>query len=545
MRRSGTSAALAPALLLVLAAAALPLAGRARAANAELRTSLTVEQNAQSNVRQRKENEESDLFTQVVPRIVLGYRSEVGDGTAGLQFRARRYTSNDDLDAVDRVVNLDGRYRPAPRWELESTGSYAYYDDTNWFESPATGGGEVRAAGSGDSEALEWGGRAEYELSRRTRFSLAPSVDLLQVGQPNLPPELERFPGLAYRALVETTGTDLSSLGGKLALEHDLSLRDQLELSIGVKSTEFSSPEYLGDLAPPASFRDLAPGEFFDRIANQSSESRTGSASLGWTRAWSPAWSTTVSLGLQNVTSDERAADLIDFCFGPILDFQLPRCGGPVEGSPALLDAGESTSLVQSGVFELSRLGKMTTWTLRYQNDVQPSSSYGTNFEVQTYSMDFGWRINRKLTLGVGGYLSDYSSVGTARLPYLRYTDPTDPLAFDFVDMARGAVARPRCGGLPEVYRLDDAFAAKLNDEGIYERRPLVSSCVESFEADSELDYQHLGFSATLNWQLSRRFSTFVRYRYQERTSSSSGVREFADNVVTLGFTYNHDIDLY
>jgi hypothetical protein len=64
--------------------------------------------------------------------------------------------------------------------------------------------------------------------------------------------------------------------------------------------------------------------------------------------------------------------------------------------------------------------------------------------------------------------------------------------------------------------------------------------------SDSAIDYQQAGFDLGLNWQMSRRFSTFLRYRFIDQTSGGdSRIEEFDKSVVSLGFTYRYDVDLY
>jgi hypothetical protein len=45
---------------------------------------------------------------------------------------------------------------------------------------------------------------------------------------------------------------------------------------------------------------------------------------------------------------------------------------------------------------------------------------------------------------------------------------------------------------------------------------------------------------------MTRRFSTFLRYSWFDRSGSGDvPVTEYDKNVVTLGFKYGYDIDLY
>jgi len=110
----------------------------------------------------------------------------------------------------------------------------------------------------------------------------------------------------------------------------------------------------------------------------------------------------------------------------------------------------------------------------------------------------------------------------------------------------RYLVARSTCSsrGLEVIGSEVPAFDANDLDPGPDRVPDLVSACLEPSDVGSQQGF--VTFSTGLNWQTTKRFSTFLRYRWSKRTSGGEiYAPEFDDNAITLGFTYSYDIDLY
>jgi len=53
-------------------------------------------------------------------------------------------------------------------------------------------------------------------------------------------------------------------------------------------------------------------------------------------------------------------------------------------------------------------------------------------------------------------------------------------------------------------------------------------------------------FAVALSWRTSKRWSTFLRYRFREQINEGDDPRleDYDKHVVSLGFRYQYDLDL-
>ncbi len=480
----------------------MALARGAAADTLVLRPTLTVSQAYDDNVRSQQENVEGDLVTTVAPGLAARYRTERGGGKLSLDLRQHQAWQVTDRNGLDRTASYEVDYMWTPRLSLTSNGRYDYSEATDAYEM-----NQDLIAGSPDSENVIWSGTGRYTLGMRTALSLTPSfyrseyseqeLEYCVVGSIRVPGAVPPCPfilgppvdGAATR--VPTTQpvvpSALSSVRGvELGLDRNVTERDSASLRLGESWRDFERGATLGD-------------------ASSENSNTVDSIELGWKRQWTPRLTTRIELGIERVLSDTQPIDVGGLGFTTI-------------GAQTTLPAFDDVSTLGIGSFEVSYRVRQSSLALRYSRQTSPSVSYGTSLDTQTVSASLQRRINSRLSLDLSGYWSHQKSLGTtiADLNVAPSPDPENP-----------ALQRAICGP---------------NSVEVVEGN--VTDCLGFSSQQASQDSK--GFSAGLNWQMTRQFSTFVQYRWYQRSAGGETRRSDIDkNVFTLGFAYSYDVNLY
>jgi hypothetical protein len=459
--------------------------GVAPAAVVEVRSTLSTAQSYDSNVLSSDRDERDEFVTDLSPELTLRARGDRGSlGTTG-KLRARKYWDLDPLDALDRTFTVDGTYWLTPRLQAWSFASDLYRENTDEFEE----NGVIVAGGAPDLRQLSFSGGMRYLASPRTTITLTPQFSTYDFGDPEFSLARPR--------------TDVSTGSVALGLDRVLSVRDTVGFELTGTDNTFEQPAGVSD-----------------------TESFYQQARLRWTRSWSPTWSSTLSAGATQVLQDKA-----DVSFEPV--------GG---GSPLTVDL-EDTALTTVGDFSITRSTLWTALKLRVTQSISPSSGFGTDLTVLTLASRFDWKLSKRWMFTVGASWSDSRSASdslVATQPVSQLEDGSETVGDTLVTWAV-----PVCDARSRAVftgRETPPIPNPVGEEDFLVVRETACFAI----SDSAIDYQQAGFDLGLNWQMSRRFSTFLRYRFIDQTSGGdSRIEEFDKSVVSLGFTYRYDVDLY
>jgi hypothetical protein len=465
----------------------------------EVRSTLATSQSYDDNVLTRETNEIDDQVTTVTPELSLRARSERGSIGGSGRLNWRKYAEVDALDALDRAFTLEGDYWLSPRLQLSAYGRDAYYQNTDEFIE----NGVPVLGDNPELDTLQLNGSLRYLLSPRTALSLSPTFSDWNFGSSDDPDADER--------------SDSRSRGISAGLERSLSAKDAVGLSFTEARNEFQGDPGVSD-----------------------NESRYHQARLSWSRTWGPVWTSALSAGATQVKQD-----------GQELDFQeLP---GERDPSSDIDD----TSLSGVGELLLTRRTPWTTFQLSASQSVTPSSGLGTDLTVLTVSSRLDWQLNRRWTLSVGAFWTDSQATGEV----LAFTTPIDTRGDIIVNdptipddptlLFQHYVCDSRSAAITTGVPQGASFAFDADGNLIFDSlgNPVIgerigTACMGA--TDSSVDYQQTGFNLGLSWRMTRRFSTFLRYRFLDQSNGGdTELEEYNQNVVSLGFTYRYDVDLY
>jgi hypothetical protein len=343
-----------------------------------------------------------------------------------------------------------------------------------------------------------------------------------------LTPRLSAFSGGEYRFLEDTDETeedgvtltlgrpDFESISGFGGARYALSSRSGLTFSGSFAEFEFGSGDitrsqqrdsnrssYGGAFDRRISARDRlrlsvtrGNSEFDSTIASPSSESRSTAVDLSWGRTWSSRWSSNFSGGFQYLESDVVNAAII-----PVNPGDLP------DNQP------DDTTTSFVGSANLERRSKRSSLDFSYSREIRPSSGFGTDLAIDSLGVSFERRLNRRWTLRLSGNWSRLSSA-TEQV----FTIPVPETLLGFCSTLFTGTVPAHRAGFP--------VCAGVSDNAI----------------DSETRL----FAVALNWRTSKRWSTFLRYRFREQINEGDDPRleDFDKHVVSLGFRYQYDLDL-
>jgi hypothetical protein len=355
----------------------------------------------------------------------------------------------------------------------------------------------------GDTPELntqQWSGSLRYLVSPRTALTLSPSFADWDFGASEDPNSEERN---------DSRSTSLTA-----GIERSLSVRDTIGLDLTEADNEFDQDAGIAD-----------------------SESTYQQAKLRWSRVWGALWSSSLSAGATRVQQS-----------GQELDFQeLPGESDPARGI-------DDTAFSGVGELLIARQTPRTMFQLVGSQTVSPSSGLGTDLTVLTLSSRFDWQLTRRWTFTAGAFWSDSQATGET----LVFTVPTGTRG-DIIVPSAGAPPSlldfKTCGGGASAISTEDdqGLSVAVDAEGnpildgqgipVIGRR-VGTACMGA--TDTAVDYQQQGLNLGLSWRMTRRFSTFLHYRFLDQsTGGDTDLDEFNQNVVSVGFTYRYDVDLY
>ncbi|TDI97678.1 MAG: hypothetical protein E2O73_10910 [Deltaproteobacteria bacterium] len=376
--------------LIVLLAALGPFTVSAQT-HMRVTPSIRVSQEYESNVLYRKNNEQSDLITRVVPKLRLDLEGDRGHARVWGRLDSRMYQDVTDLDAVDQFFGWDVDQRLSPRFSVYSEGRLAYVEHLDPVEE---GFGDGRP----DQRRLQAQAGLRYALTPAS--SLSASFGYLELD-------------FSFADIEPANGRrDSESRWGALSYVRNLSPRDQILASLSYQETDFSSV-----------------GSGLVGLASETDETLAGS--IGWSRAWSPAWTTRFTAGLRRLESETEAAD--DRTLGLVGGVELTRTfergslslsyereSRPSSGLGSTLDTDNFEASYRAQLSErlsLKILGEYDHYRSATESRLEtPLGSITIDDEIDTTtltaSVRLDWRIRKRLFTFVSYRYRDQSSDG-------------------------------------------------------------------------------------------------------------------------------------
>ena len=173
-------------------------------------------------------------------------------------------------------------------------------------------------------------------------------------------------------------------------------------------------------------------------------------------------------------------------------------------------DAGSNTTLGFVGGASLTRRFRRGEFNLSYQRETRPSSGLGSSLDTDTLRAAFKTRLSQRLRLEILGEYELFNSANET----------------DFsVD--------------PSVQQVGGLTVLNCPSGSTFEGGKCKGKTNDVIESGSVVA------SVRLDWQIRQRLFTFVRYRYQDQTSSGTrNVGEFDSHRIMLGFEFGYPFDM-
>jgi hypothetical protein len=510
--RSGASALVALALLLLLASPAL--AGE----KSELRPEVTVEQDYDTNIfllPDASPNKKGSPVTIVRPSLYLEEDGTLGQIYLDGWISSHTYWDESDLSGVDRGVGGGLDRTITPRLSLFGNGSYMRIAPHSEIRTPADVSFISPQPGQPTTPVITPGQLVEGSV---------PMVDLGQGefgGRYQLTPrsKLELSGGpFSINYLSNPIGrTDLRDRDGwftSLKLTHDMTYLDRLTFELSANSTDEADAIFrTATVQDPFNPHQVDVNTGKD-ISNQQS------FSIGWERTWNELWTSHVQLGVRRLDSETKGANRSVTRVGP------PITNGDV--TPFIDFVSTDFNSVGPGVIgelTIRRVMPRGRAQLSYVRETRTTSSlFSSNVNVDTVSLAYIHNLSLHSWLTITGSYEHYATVNDA---------PTVVPA-GYVPGSFNPITGPSftCG----------SSAGKL---------VIVGSGVDKggqcqFDRGKSALQADLYYGeARFDWQLRKRLSTFATVRYTQRTGDPLlfGV-PFNKFVFGVGFTWDYSLGL-
>jgi len=501
-KNAPSGASLALALIGLVCA---PVAARAED-NLRLETDILVEQDWDSNIYNAKTDKTGSPVTIVRPGLHLANVGELGYFRMNGWLSSHSYWEESELNGIDRGVSLEVDRKLTPRFTIFGNGSLQHFADHNEIrESDSIGTSSTGQPVIQPGQLVE-GASPTVNLDQGVagvRYLLTPRSQLELTGGPF---------SVSYGH--NDTGVfdnrDRDGWFGSLSLDYQLTVLDKLSIGLSANNTNLQDVVsgqtyvYESPFAPAPTIFDLQTGE---------SHSEQQSVNLGWYRAWSPAWSSNLSVGVRRlhteVTGASTPATQVVLLFG----FPIPNLL-PVYVASDFDDTGPG--LV--GEFRITRSFTRSALALGYSRETRSTSSNVTSdVNVDTFDLTFTHRLAERVTFRLTG-------------SYQLYETANDSPAL--VPAAYVQVPEPALACQP-------GMTLRLMSSG----QSILGQCEGG--TGNALQSQTFGAAARIDWQLRKRLATFVVFRYYDRSGDAALLgNAFNKYNVGLGFRYLYDLDL-
>jgi hypothetical protein len=319
---------------------------------------VEVEQIYDSNVFNVESSPDADLATIVSPSIEIALENDRTYLDLRYELRSSHYVDYSDLNAIDHRFRLTGSRQLTRRLSLFGVGTFTHLPKSDDVDE----GDVVLKRGRVDLTAYRASGGFRYTIDRLS--SLTTSLLWAETDQE---PDPDRT-GLRY---------DVESLSGSLAYRRTLSARDSIGLQFSRRETTFSPdpdtfeiPNIALGVSPPDCPPGFEPsgeiclGTFSIDVPENKSTSNSLNAS--WSRIWNPRWNSSLVLGATRVDSEQGSES-----FDPSFTFV--------------------------GSVSVSRQTRSSSFDLSYSRSTRPSSSAGTEVDVDSVRLEIQRSLARRL----------------------------------------------------------------------------------------------------------------------------------------------------
>jgi len=510
--RSGASLALA-ALSLCLAPA-LARAGE----KAEIRPSIIVEQDYDDNifnVPNGDPNHKGSPITIIRPTLNLESNGTLGRYYLDGWLSSHTFWDESELSGVDRGIGGGLDRTIFPRLSIFGDGSYQRLaahaeirapNETNFITpAPGTGSEPVIIPGELIEGSIPNVDLAQGELG--ARYLLTPLDKLTLSGGPYL---IDYLGSQAGR-------TDLRDRSGwftRLGLAHSLTYLDTISFELGASSTDTDD----------AIFRNVPVNDPFDPhlvpVNTGKDQSDLQSFTIGWDRNWNELWVTHFEIGVRRLDSTTKNAQREVSRVGP----------ASIPGSGDSLGVAQFTDFVPTD-FESVGPGIIGSLTIRralprgraelsYQRETRTTSSlFSSDVNVDSLALAYIHNLAAHATLGITATYEHYKTVN----------DNPQITGAEYVQNSFNPITGPSftC----------PTGSLVLIGSGANKGGQCQIGNSSRFQSDA------LYGEARIDWQLRKRLSTFVTFRYTQRTGD---VQLFgpAYNKFNVGVGFSWDFSM-
>jgi hypothetical protein len=484
LKNAPSGASLALALIAILSA---PLPGRA-ADRTVLRPLLDVDQGWDSNIFNGSNNDEGSLVTRVSPGIWIENSGEAGNASLGLTAIGRSVWRESELSGIDSNARGDFERRLTPRLSVFGNGALEYYSGYQEILDPSGG----PAGSPGELIRAEQPAWKHDQLGAGFRYLLTPRLALRLKGSAGRV-NYEVVEPISFTPAGIPIGNqtgyyrDRSLLDAGASLLYQLTPLDQLSLDIDADDT---------------SYQNLGTG---------SNDTSIWNTQLGWTRDWTPVWSTSASIGVRALDTTQK---------------DVPQRGGSIFG-PVTLDSASfsdsGTGLI--GSLSIQRTFARSALQLSYSRDTRSTGgATRTNFNIDSFSLSLTHRLAERVKLTLAGDYSLYHSVSD-QLP-------------NYAAQVSGSSAFCGAGGTPRIVGFQQIFGFDIP----------VYQCVGG---SSEEKQEYTSLLARVDWQMRRKLNGYLVARYYTSTTDQTlgGGRsiqtgDFDKFTLSVGFRYAWELGL-
>jgi hypothetical protein len=448
-----------------------------------------------NKVRCVSDGQKDSLVTYVRPSLYFENRDELGHLRLGLGATGRKIWSESKLDGVDENATFDLERQVSPRLTLFGDASFQHLDDykeirspnetqTNLFGQPQSFPGELFGAAQPSVNQDNGSGGLKYVLTPRTSLQLSASG-----GRSNF----ESLPLVDAQNFRDRTVIDAAAV-----LTHELDSLDELSLTVSHDGSEY---------------QDIGFG---------TTNSDIQTAEVGWTRAWTPLWTTSLSIGGRMLETQQLDSP----SFASVFDFGTLRGVSVRVGKSTTSDTG----LGIVGSFSISRQFEDGYLKLAYDRSTRSTAGSGrTEFDTDTFTLDFSKQLLARLNFHTHAEYALYTSTSNNLSPYAATLhgigSPSDPITSSCT-----------FGGVDRLQILFVPTAA------------IGHQCIGGSQAETR---RFTTVVSGLNWQMRRNLSSFVVVRYfhpltrEKFGQGPAFTGEDYDKVtVGIGFHYTWDVGL-
>jgi hypothetical protein len=489
---SGASLALALAVAAILCA---PLPALA-ADKTVLRPLIDFEQSWDSNIYNRSDSGDGSPVTRISPALWIENSGELGHARLGLTAIGRSIWNQSELSGIDGSARGDFERMLTPRLSILGNGLLETYSG---YEEIGEPGNELL------EEQPPWkrdqlGAGLRYKLTPRTTFRLSGSVG--RVNYEHVDPTI---------SLSNPTGVqsgqyrDRGLFDARASLVYQLTVLDELSLVVGNEDT---------------SYQDVGTG---------SNDTAIWNTQVGWSRNWTPVWSTSATLGLRalDTTQDDVPQS------GTLVRYRLNTRTGRFDPYAEPVPLGQAnfsnsgTGLI--GSLAIQRAFARSLLRFSYDRDTRSTGGAGrTNFDIDSLTLSLTHQLAERVKLTLSGNYSLYHSV-TDKLPSYRASVDGSGIGGERVFCASGGVVTA-------------VAELTLTSGGVVP----VLQCIGG---SSEEKRKYTSLLARIDWQLRRQLNAYLVARYyhaltDQTLGSASEIQTENMDKVTLGVGFRFAWDL-